>query len=99
MIGRRAVRALVAVLAAEAVAVAALAGLGEVRHRAHGAARRTARRLVSELMLTDLSLWTEAGYCRHPSQADGFAAFADHPASMEHFPAGSFVPPPERRRP
>ncbi len=58
------------------------------------AARRSNQRLVVELGLTDLALWSEATYCRHPSQADRFAAWADHPMALEHFPAGSMVPPP-----
>lgn len=53
------------------------------------------RGLVKELKLTDFSIWTEARYTRHPSQADFFSAFQDFPASIEHFPAGSIVNPPE----
>jgi hypothetical protein len=62
--------------------------------------------LARELELTDLSVWTEARYTRHPSQADSFAPFQDFPSSIEHFPAGSIVvvrprpiapPGPERR--
>ena len=52
------------------------------------------RALVRELALTDLSVWTEARYTRHPSQADRFAPFQDYPASIEHFPAGSIIAPP-----
>jgi hypothetical protein len=51
------------------------------------------RELVRYLKLTDLSLWTEARYTRHPSQADVFTAFQDSPSSFEHFPAGSIVGP------
>ena len=58
------------------------------------ASRRINQRLVAELGLTDLALWNGATYCRHPSQADRFAAWADHPLALEHFPAGSVVPPP-----
>lgn len=58
------------------------------------AARKTNRLLVTELRLTDLALWSEATYCRHPTQADRFAAWADHPGALEHFPAGSIVPAP-----
>jgi len=54
------------------------------------------RQLVRVLELTDLSLWTEARYTRHPSQADLFAPFQDLPSSLEHFPAGSVVSPPWR---
>ena len=51
------------------------------------------RELVRYLRLTDLSLWTEARYTRHPSQADVFTAFQDFPSSFEHFPAGSIIGP------
>ncbi|MCI4624704.1 MAG: hypothetical protein L3V56_01960 [Candidatus Magnetoovum sp. WYHC-5] len=51
------------------------------------------RQVVQTLTLTDLSIWTEARYTRHPSQADFFSAFGDFPASFEHFPAGSIVAP------
>jgi len=53
------------------------------------------KKLVRELMLTDLSIWTEARYTRHPSQADLFTPFQDFPSSIEHFPAGSIIAPPE----
>ena len=56
------------------------------------------RALSKELMLTDLAIWTEARYTRHPSQADLFTSFQDYPASIEHFPAGSIVAPPEHIR-
>lgn len=52
------------------------------------------RALVRELGLSDLSLFTEARYTRHPSQADRHAPFQDHPAALEHFPTGSLLPPP-----
>jgi len=45
--------------------------------------------LVKRLEITDLAIWTEARYTRHPSQADFFAPFQDGPSSLEHFPAGS----------
>ena len=51
------------------------------------------RELVKYLRLTDLSLWTEARYTRHPSQADLFTPFQDFPSSFEHFPAGSIIGP------
>jgi hypothetical protein len=56
--------------------------------RAAGAA------LVRRLGLTDLALFGEARYTRHPSQADRFAPFQDHPSAREHFPSGALVPPP-----
>jgi len=48
---------------------------------------------VRALQLTDLALWTEARYTRHPSQADQFTPFQDFPSALEHFPAGSIVAP------
>ncbi len=52
------------------------------------------RQLTHELRLTDFSIWTEARYTRHPSQADWFSPFQDYPSSVEHFPAGSIIAPP-----
>jgi hypothetical protein len=54
------------------------------------------RQLVRALSLTDLALWSEARYTRHPSQADLFTPFQDYPSSVEHFPAGSIAAPPQR---
>jgi hypothetical protein len=51
-------------------------------------------RLVAQLGLTDLCLFTEARYTRHPSQADLQSAFQDHPLALEHFPSGGLLPPP-----
>lgn len=50
--------------------------------------------LVARLGLTDLALFTEARYTRHPSQTDLHSAFQDHPAALEHFPSGALLPPP-----
>ena len=50
--------------------------------------------LTARLHLSDLALWTEARYTRHPSQADLFSAFQDSPGAPEHFPAGSVLSPP-----
>ena len=50
--------------------------------------------VVKTLELTDLCLFTEARYTRHPSQADLYSAFQDHPAALEHFPTGSIAGPP-----
>ena len=54
--------------------------------------------MVRQLELTDLSLFTEARYTRHLSQADLHSAFQEHPASFEHFPSGSLVVPPRARQ-
>lgn len=60
-----------------------------------GAEIESKKQLVRALKLTDLAIWTEARYTRHPSQADLFTPFQDSPASIEHFPAGSIIAPPE----
>lgn len=52
-------------------------------------------RVVSALKLTDLCLFTEARYTRHPSMADRNTAFQDYPFSFEHFPSGSLMTVPE----
>ena len=63
--------------------------------QSQGNRERSARaRLVKELRLTDLCLFTEARYTRHPSMADLHAPFQDHPGALEHFPSGSLVTPP-----
>src|SRR5512147_3094306 len=72
---------------------------------AHGLTRQGAaatllapcRDIARELQLTDLCLFTEARYTRHPSMADRHAAFQDHPLALEHFPSGALVPPPRSR--
>jgi len=53
------------------------------------------RGLVRALELTDLCLFTDARYTRHPSLADLHTPFQDHPMALEHFPSGSIlsVPP------
>lgn len=53
------------------------------------------RELVKVLGLTDLCVFTDARYARHPSMADLHTPFQDYPLSFEHFPSGSIlsVPP------
>lgn len=53
------------------------------------------RALVRVLALTDLCLFTEARYTRHPSMSDLHSPFQDHPLALEHFPSGAImaVPP------
>jgi len=53
------------------------------------------KRIVRNLGLTDLCLTTEARYTRHPSQADYFTPFQDNPLSLEFFPSGGIMAPPE----
>jgi len=65
------------------------------RQRADAVADDAERsRLVARLRLTDLALFPEARYTRHPSQADLHSAFQDHPLALEHFPSGSLTGPP-----
>lgn len=52
------------------------------------------RETVRALGLTDLCLFTDARYTRHPAVADLNTAFQDYPLSFEHFPSGSLIPPP-----
>lgn len=59
-------------------------------------ARRAA--IVRDLGLTDLCLFTEARYTRHPSLADRHTPFQEGPFSLEHFPSGSLLSPPEHLR-
>jgi hypothetical protein len=63
-----------------------------------GAMQEASRIMVNRLQLTDLCLFTEARYTRHPSMADLHSAFQDHPMALEHFPSGSLVTPPRFRR-
>jgi hypothetical protein len=65
---------------------------GSVRDRRAEVESRAA--MVRRLGLTDLCLFTEARYTRHPSQADRFTPFQDHPLALEHFPSGSVVASP-----
>lgn len=65
------------------------------RVHAHAPVITENSRLVSSLGLTDLCLFTEARYTRHPAVADMNSAFQDYPLSLEHFPSGSIMSPPE----
>jgi len=56
------------------------------------------RRVAMRLGLTDLALWTEARYTRHPAMADRFSPFQNSPAGLDHFPAGSLLAPPPHLR-
>lgn len=70
--------------------------LVHARQRLRDDARLVAanRELVTSLQLTDLCLFTEARYTRHPAMADLHAPFQDHPLALEHFPSGSLMTPP-----
>jgi len=79
----------------ELAALLALVAHGRAAVRRAESGEIPARReVVRRLGLTDLSLWTEARYTRHPSQADLHSAFQDHPTALEHFPTGSIAGPP-----
>jgi hypothetical protein len=64
------------------------------REVADRAAYGEKREIVKALGLTDLCLFTEARYTRHPAVADRFTPFQDHPLSLEHFPSASILLPP-----
>ena len=51
--------------------------------------------MVHRLGLTDLCLFTEASYTRHPSLADFHTPFQNSPMALEHFPSGSLMTPPQ----
>lgn len=61
---------------------------------AHAPRLEATRDLVERIGLTDLALFTEARYTRHPTQADLHSALQDHPGGFDHFPSGSLLPPP-----
>ena len=61
-------------------------------------ALRESGEMVRTLELTDICLFTEARYTRHPSMADLHTPFQDHPMSFEHFPSGSLITPPPHLR-
>jgi hypothetical protein len=50
--------------------------------------------MAKSLQLTDLCLFTEARYTRHPAMADLHSPFQDHPFALDHFPSGALVSPP-----
>ncbi len=50
--------------------------------------------MVRELELTDLALFTDARYTRHPSMADFNTPFQDYPMAFDYFPSGSLLPVP-----
>jgi hypothetical protein len=92
---RPSTRFLAFLAAAAALLLAAFAhSAAEQARRAPEVAARAA--VVRALGLGDLCLFTEARYTRHPSQADRFTPFQDHPGALEHFPSGSLMAPPWR---
>ena len=75
--------------------LAALAGVDAVRRHGNAVERLAENRaFVRAYELTDLCLFTDARYTRHPSVADRHSPFQDAPLSLEHFPSGSLASPP-----
>jgi hypothetical protein len=88
-------RAFIALTVLEVATLGGLLALGRASvQRAAAGDLPAKRQVVERLGLTDLSLWTDARYTRHPSQADLFSAFQDFPSAPDHFPSGSIVPAP-----
>jgi len=82
------------ILVAVEIGIAITLGVaGAAREPGHQRIRDANRTLARELGLTDLALSSGTSYTRHPSQADLFAPHNEHPAAIEHFPAGSVVQP------
>ncbi len=93
LFARKADRALALLALAGALFLLTFADAAWLRaRRARGLAWKA--EIVATLGLTDLCLFPEARYTRHPSQADLHSAFQDHPVALEHFPSGSLLPPP-----
>jgi hypothetical protein len=55
---------------------------------------KSKQKIISELGLSDLALFTEARYTRHLALSDLHSPFQDHPMAIEHFPSGSLISPP-----
>jgi hypothetical protein len=87
-------RILLALLGLELAAGLVLAAAGAAERLEARTDPAVEAALAESLQLTDLTLWSAASYCRHPSQADVFAAHGEHPGAPDHFPAGSMVVPP-----
>ena len=66
------------------------------RESLHAARMKTA--MVAALGITDLCLFTEAPYTRHPALADRHSPLMPHPMTLERFPSGALRPPPHRFR-
>jgi hypothetical protein len=86
-------RAFIGFIAAELLILLLFFAYGQTTLGLRDGELRAKRDIVKKLRLTDFALWTEARYTRNPSQTDLFSAFQDFPSSLEHFPAGSIVPP------
>ncbi len=85
-------------LAANACVLLALVVHAYLEGRSNLLFLRERASMVERLALTDLCLFTEARYTRNPALADLNTALQDHPLSIEHFPSGSIISPPQRVR-
>ncbi len=81
-------------VAAELATLLCLYGMGAFRLSRKAPEVVLLQEMAAGLMLTDLAIWSEATYARHPSQAELFSPFQDYPSAIEHFPAGSILAPP-----
>jgi hypothetical protein len=82
-----------------AAALTLMAADARYRSGSAAAALQEKTLLVERLGLTDLCLFTDARYARHPSMADRHTPFQDSPMAMEHFPSGTLILPPPHLRP
>ncbi len=81
-----------------AACLVALLSLGHSPADQAEAAQSVGRLEAAAAGLTDPALFNEASYARNGGLGDPQAAFQDHPMALEHFPAGSLMPPPARAR-
>ena len=87
------------VVALGAAAFGLMAAHAHHRNGKAGPGLKEKAALVERLELTDLCLFTDARYARHPSMADRHTPFQDSPMSAEHFPSGTLILPPPHLRP
>jgi hypothetical protein len=92
-------RFFVSLIALEVLALVYLVATGHFSAARVEPVRRHNQKLVQELVLTDLAIWTGARYTRHLSQADVFSAFQDGLGALERFPEGALAPLPALIRP
>jgi len=76
-----------------------MVGHAALRRISAGPSFRAKSEMVKRFGLTDLCLFTDARYTRHPSMADVHTPFQDYPTSLEHFPSGSILSLPPHLRP
>ena len=75
--------------------ITSLVIVSKVKVARFNATGRDLGEITAALKLTDISFSNDARYTKNPSQADIFSAFQDYPGSIEHFPSGSVIPPPD----